>query len=65
MGERKLLMIPGPTNVDPTVLRALSKPTLAHTDTEFVATFKEAIENLKKVFMTTHEAFAIAGEVHG
>jgi aspartate aminotransferase-like enzyme len=61
MSERKLLMIPGPTNVDPTVLRALSKPTLAHTDPQFVETFKEAIENLKKVFMTRHEAFAIAG----
>ena len=61
MGERNLLMIPGPTNVDPTVLRALSKPTLAHTDPQFVATFKEAVENLKKVFMTRHETFAIAG----
>ena len=61
MSERKLLMIPGPTNVDPTVLRALSKPTLAHTDSQFVETFKEALENLKKVFMTKHEVFAIAG----
>jgi aspartate aminotransferase-like enzyme len=61
MGERKLLMIPGPTNVDPAVLRALSKPTLAHTDSQFVETFKEALENLKKVFMTKHEVFAIAG----
>jgi alanine-glyoxylate transaminase/serine-glyoxylate transaminase/serine-pyruvate transaminase len=61
MSERKLLMIPGPTNVDPTVLRALSKPTLAHTDSLFVETFKEALENLKKVFMTKHEVFAIAG----
>jgi len=61
MGERKLLMIPGPTNVDPAVLRALSKPTVAHTDPQFVETFKEAVENLKKVFMTRYEAFAIAG----
>lgn len=61
MSERKLLMIPGPTNVDPTVLRALSKPTLAHTDSQFVETFREALENLKKLFMTKHEVFAIAG----
>jgi len=40
MSERKLLMIPGPTNVDPLVLRALSRPTLAHTDPQFVETFK-------------------------
>lgn len=61
MSERKLLMIPGPTNVDPLVLRALGKPTLAHTDPQFVETFKETLENLKKVFMTKHEVFAIAG----
>lgn len=61
MSERKLLMIPGPTNVDPAVLRALSKPTLAHTDPQFVETFKEALENLKQIFMTKHQVFAIAG----
>jgi len=61
MSERKLLMIPGPTNVDPLVLRTLGKPTLAHTDPQFVETFKETLENLKKVFMTKHEVFAIAG----
>ncbi|MGD0978243.1 MAG: alanine--glyoxylate aminotransferase family protein [Candidatus Bathyarchaeia archaeon] len=61
MSERKLLMIPGPTNVDPMVLRALGRPTLAHTDPQFVEAFKEALENLKKVFMTKREAFVIAG----
>jgi len=61
MGERKLLMIPGPTNVDPAVLRALSKSTLAHTDPHFVEDFKEALENLKQIFMTKHQVFAIAG----
>ena len=54
-------MIPGPTNVDPSVLRALSRPTLAHTDPEFVEIFKATLENLKMVFMTKHEVFAIAG----
>ena len=61
MTERKLLMIPGPTNVDPAVLRALSKPTLAHTDPQFVETFKETLENLRRVFMTKHQVFALAG----
>jgi aspartate aminotransferase-like enzyme len=61
MSERRLLMIPGPTNVDPLVLRALSRPTLAHTDPQFVEIFKETLENLKKIFMTKHEVFAIAG----
>jgi len=61
MNGRKLVMIPGPTNVDPAVLRVLSKPTLSHTDPEFVKIFKEALNDLKKVFMTSNEVFVIAG----
>jgi aspartate aminotransferase-like enzyme len=61
MFERDLLMIPGPTNVDPLVLRALSKPPLSHTSQEFANIFKEALENLKKVFMAKGEVFVIAG----
>jgi aspartate aminotransferase-like enzyme len=59
--ERELLMIPGPTNVDPKVLRALSKPTLSHTSPEFVKIFKETLESLKRVFMTENEVFVISG----
>jgi aspartate aminotransferase-like enzyme len=61
MSERELLMIPGPTNVDPKVLHALSKPTLSHTSPEFVKIFKETLDNLKRVFMTENEVFVIAG----
>lgn len=61
MTERELLMIPGPTNVDPAVLRALSKPTLSHTSSEFAEIFKESLNNLKKVFTTNGEVFVVAG----
>ena len=61
MSERELLMIPGPTNIDPKVLRALSKPPLSHTSPEFVKIFKETLDNLKRVFMTENEVFVIAG----
>jgi alanine-glyoxylate transaminase/serine-glyoxylate transaminase/serine-pyruvate transaminase len=61
MSERELLMIPGPTNVDPAVLRALSKPTTSHGNPEFIKTFKATLENLKKVFITNNEVFVIAG----
>ena len=61
MSERELLMIPGPTNVDPLVLRALSKPTLSHTSPEFVKTFKESLDDLKKLFMTQNEVFVVSG----
>jgi len=61
MSERKLLMIPGPTNADPSVLRSLSKPTLSHTDSDFVKIFKEPLNDLRKIFMTDKEVFVIAG----
>ncbi|MEM3783645.1 MAG: alanine--glyoxylate aminotransferase family protein [Candidatus Bathyarchaeia archaeon] len=61
MFEREILMIPGPTNVDPKVLRALSTSTTSHTSQEFASIFKEALNNLKKVFMTSNEVFVIAG----
>lgn len=54
-------MIPGPTNVDLRVLRAMCRQPLSHTSTEFAGIFKEALNNLKKVFMTDGEVFAIAG----
>lgn len=61
MFERELLMITGPTNVDPRVLRAMCKPPLSHTSPEFASIFKEALDDLKKVFMTESEVFAVAG----
>ncbi|MGQ9624493.1 MAG: pyridoxal-phosphate-dependent aminotransferase family protein [Candidatus Bathycorpusculaceae bacterium] len=61
MVERELLMIPGPTNVDPSVLRALNKPTISHTSQEFVNIFKQALNNLKELFMTKGEVFVVAG----
>lgn len=59
--ERNLLMIPGPTNVDPSVLRALAKPTVSHVSPSFAATFKRAVENLKKVMKTAGEVFVVSG----
>jgi len=48
MFERELLMIPGPTNIDPRVLRAMCRQPLSHTSLEFAEIFKEALSNLKK-----------------
>ncbi len=61
MFERELLMIPGPTNVAPSVLRAMGKPPLSHTSLEFASKFKEALNSLKRVFMTEGEVFVVAG----
>ncbi len=61
MEERQHLMIPGPTNVDPAVLRALSKPTLSHVSSSFAKIHNEAADNLKKIFMTEGEVLIISG----
>ncbi|MEM2202566.1 MAG: alanine--glyoxylate aminotransferase family protein [Candidatus Bathyarchaeia archaeon] len=61
MFERELLMIPGPTNVAPSVLRAMCKPPLSHTSQEFANIFKEALNGLKRVFMTESDVFVVAG----
>ncbi len=62
MSERDLLMIPGPINFDPEVLRAMSAPTAGHTAPEFVVRFSEALGWMKEVFAApSGMPFAIAG----
>ncbi len=59
--ERSLLMIPGPTNVDPEVLRALSRPTEAHTSEYFAKIFRESIESLRRIMLCDGYPFIVAG----
>jgi alanine-glyoxylate transaminase / serine-glyoxylate transaminase / serine-pyruvate transaminase len=62
MSERDLLMIPGPIQFDPAVLRALSAPTLSHVSPEFVEIFGAALTDVRKVFLSTDgQPFVIAG----
>ncbi len=50
MLERDLLMIPGPTMVDPAVLRAMEAPVRSQVSPEFLEIFGSALENLRVVF---------------
>lgn len=62
MNERELLMIPGPVNFDPGVLRAMGMPTLGHTSSEFISIFGETLERVRQVFgAPTGLPFVIAG----
>ncbi len=62
MSERDLLMIPGPINFDPGVLRAMSAPTASHVAPEFIARFGEALDWMKQVFGAPNGTpFVIAG----
>jgi len=55
MSERTLLMIPGPTIFEPSVLRELSATTLSHTSKEFAKIFHEVLENLRKIVFVDEE----------
>jgi len=61
MGERDLLMIPGPTNVDPKVLRSMVRPTLSHTSGAFASIFKEVLVDLGRIFQTNGLMLPLAG----
>ena len=60
--KKKLMMIPGPTPVDQSILDALSKETVSHLDPELVKTLKETLKNLKIVVMAEKgQPFTIPG----
>ena len=46
MSERRLVMVPGPINYEPSVLRELAISGLDHTSLEFVEIFADALADL-------------------
>jgi len=61
MSERRLLMIPGSTIQDPTVLRAMCRQSDSHLSLEWAKKFKSVLEDLKKILLTKGESFVFAG----
>jgi alanine-glyoxylate transaminase / serine-glyoxylate transaminase / serine-pyruvate transaminase len=62
MKNRKLLMIPGPIEFTPEVLRAMGMPTTSHVAANFIEVFGQALEDLRKVFMAPGaQPFIVAG----
>ncbi|THF81295.1 pyridoxal-phosphate-dependent aminotransferase family protein [Cohnella fermenti] len=58
----RTIMTPGPVEVDPRVLRALSYPILGQFDPEFTAYMNDTMEMLRSVFQTKNRwAFPIDG----
>jgi alanine-glyoxylate transaminase/serine-glyoxylate transaminase/serine-pyruvate transaminase len=51
MKNRKLLMIPGPIEFTPDVLRAMGMPTTSHVAPNFIEVFGQVLEDLRKVFL--------------
>ncbi len=58
---RNRLMIPGPVEVHPAVLKALSEPVEPHYGPAWVEKYSRIIGLLKQVYKTRHDVFLIAG----
>ncbi|MGC9469895.1 MAG: pyridoxal-phosphate-dependent aminotransferase family protein [Anaerolineae bacterium] len=60
--DRKLLMIPGPIEFEPSVLSALGAPTTSHVAPEFIEAFGQALERMREVFLAPEgQPFIVAG----
>src|ERR1051325_3474509 len=59
---QRTLLGPGPSDVPPRVLEALSRPTLGHLDPVFLSLMDEIRSKLKEVFRTKNEmTLAVSG----
>jgi len=66
LSERKqLIMVPGPTNVPDRVMQAMLKPIINHRGPEFHALHESIRENLKYVFQTKGDVFALTASGTG
>lgn len=62
MKSRKLLMIPGPIEFEPSVLQTMATPTTSHVAPDFVQSFGNAIDMMKKVWLApSGQPFIIPG----
>lgn len=62
MKNRKLLMIPGPIEFTPEVLRAMGMPTASHIAPNFIEVFGQALERMRDVWLCPNgQPFVIAG----
>lgn len=62
MTDRALLMIPGPVEFSPAVLRALAAPSPSHVAPEFIEVFSRALGRLREVCLTKDAfPFVVAG----
>ncbi len=62
MSERDLLMIPGPVEFDPEVMRALAAKTASHVAPEFISVFGRALKKVREVCLApSAQPFVVAG----
>lgn len=62
MNNRKLLMIPGPIEFEPAVLRAMGKATSSHVAPNFIETFGNCLDLMKDLWKAPNgQPFIVAG----
>ncbi|MGB1317165.1 MAG: pyridoxal-phosphate-dependent aminotransferase family protein [Flavobacteriales bacterium] len=62
MSERKLLMIPGPIEFDPSVMEKMSQPTLSHVAPAFIESFGRALELMREAWLAPNgQPFIVSG----
>jgi aspartate aminotransferase-like enzyme len=61
MASRKILMIPGPSEVDPEVLSIMARPVLAHYGSEWCQIHIETCDKLKRIFNTNQSVLLLPG----
>ncbi|MGZ7049422.1 MAG: pyridoxal-phosphate-dependent aminotransferase family protein [Methanobacterium sp.] len=59
--EETLLMIPGPTNVAPRVLKSMSNAIINHRSPEFAKILVETNEMMSEIFETQNQSYTITG----
>lgn len=57
--SRPLLMIPGPIEVSPAVLEAVSQPPPGHLEPRVIDAFGRAIERMRRVWLAPHDALPV------
>ena len=58
---RRIILSPGPSSANPTVLRAMSQPIIGYLDPEYLSLLEFVEDMLREVFKTKQRAFAVAG----
>lgn len=59
MTEKKLIMVPGPTNVPDRVMNAMTRPMIDHRGPAFKAMFDSISENAKYAFQTSSDVYVL------
>jgi aspartate aminotransferase-like enzyme len=58
--KRKLIMVPGPTNVPDRVMSAMLKPVINHRGEAFARLLKDLTEKVKYLFQTNQDAVVLS-----